>query len=155
MWIIRIRKVTFIFQYHITQLVIIMYDSLTDSAECPNVHAVTNSATRCRQRPSFCFLVGQERSAPRDVTGAKSRSPFESERASVRVTSSGLITQNDPSVYLSQVSFLFGGGCNKSKAGGARLHVTPWIPESINHTLPAHGFSRGIMTATRPAMINT
>ncbi|KAK2902808.1 hypothetical protein Q8A67_007521 [Cirrhinus molitorella] len=100
-------------------------------------------------------LPGRERSAARDVTGAKSRSPFESERASVRVTSSGLITQNDPSVYLSQVSFLFGGGCNKSKAGGARLHVTPRIPESINHTLPAHSFSHGIMTATRPAMINT
>ncbi len=145
---------TFIFQHHVAQLVVIMYDSLTDSAEYPNAQAVTDSETRC-QHPFFCFLVGRERSDPRDVTGAKSRSPFESERTSIRITSCGLITQNDPSVYLSQVSFLFGGGCNKSKAGGARLDVTPRIPESINHTLPAHGFSRGIMTATRPAMINT
>lgn len=119
---------TFIFQHHITQLVVIMYDSLTDSAECPNVQAVTDSETRCRQCLSFCFLVGRERSAPRDVTGAKSRSRFESERASVHVTSSGLITQNDPSVYLSQVSFLFGGGCNKSRWGAsARDSLNPRV----------------------------
>lgn len=65
-----------------------------------------------------------ERSADREMTGAKSRSPLESERAIARVASPELITHNDPSASLSQVSFLFVGGSVKRAQRGRGVFRT-------------------------------
>lgn len=101
--------------HHIPQqLVVIIYDCFPDSSDCSNLQMTTDSATYripLTLTPALLFpcRTGAQCSAALDVTGAKSRSPFESERASARVTSLRLIIRNDPSVYLSQVSFLVGG----------------------------------------------